>query len=239
MLAGCATPTRVALEAVGPPSSAVRPDEGTGRLVVHTPREQVTSGEVSYERYTSYNIRKPDGKPFQHVMNFTGPRDERPETVQLPAGQYSVEARAEGVGPVAVPVLIQALKTTEVHLERGWKPDMTGKNNSDLVRLPSGQIVGWRAPVKSAEPLDEHKAARADAIVKVRLVTSPDAVGVLAYALVETVAVIRNNTDQPVRKQFTVGFRDFHKGVPQGVSVIYLKLGKRSDGGTEWLLLED
>jgi hypothetical protein len=237
-LAACQT-ERVVLEAVGPMSPTARIEPGAGRLTVFTTREQFSSGEVAYSRYTGYDIRAADGKLFRHVQNHAGGGDEQPETISIPSGLYQVEAVAEGVGPVTIPVLIQAIKTTEIHLERGWKPDMADRKNSDLVRMPTGQIIGWRAPVKSPEPLDESRASRSDAVVKARLLHAPDTVGVAAYAIVETVSVIRNNTDRPIGGRFTVGSRDIHKVVPPGVSLLYLKLSRRADGGFEWFLIED
>jgi hypothetical protein len=78
-----------------------------------------------------------------------------------------------------------------------------------------------------------------DAIVKANLVRSPDVVGVAAYALFETMAIIRNNTDRPIANRFTVGSGALHKDFPQGVSTLYLKLVTRDNGGFEWFLVDD
>ena len=234
---GCAS-ERVVLEAVGPASVEARWANGPGKLVVFTEREQYSSAEVTYSRHTGYRVLSPDGKLVTYVRNQTGGHDEAPQAVSLPSGSYVVVGLAQGLGMVKAPVLVQALKTTELHLEPGWKPDVNGRER-DLVRLPNGQIVGWRAPVKSPIPLDEAKAQRADAIVRVKLLQAPDAVGTLAYSLVETVSVIRNNTSHSIAEKFTVGYRDLQHGVPAGVSIIYLKSTRRDGGGNEWRLLED
>lgn len=238
MLAACAT-ERVMLEAVGPASPGARIEGGPGRLIVFTAREETTSGEVTYHNYTGYRLLTPDGKLVQFVRNQTGGRDGLPDVVSLPPGSYVVEASAERFGAVTVPVMVQAFKTTEVHLRPGWKPDLEGRGKSDVIRLSDGQPVGWRAPVRSPESLDEDKARRADAVVKLKVVQMAETMGAAAYTLVETVAVLRNNSSHPVAARFTVGNRDILKSPPAGVSVQYLKLVPRSSGGFEWFLLED
>jgi len=235
-LSSCAVKP-LSLEAVGPINAVARSGDGEGRLVVFTKAEDHSNGDVNYSTPSSYRVLGADGKLFKYVQNRTDMHNVRPELVSLPAGWYTVVATAEDAGLVSIPVLIIALKTTEIHLEHGWKPELKDRSNRDLVRTPGGQIVGWRAPGKSAEPLDEKRAEKADAIVKVKLVRAADVIGTAAYALVETVAVIRNYTDQPIRKTFTVGYRNVHKEIPAETSIIYLKLVKRDSGGFEWQLL--
>jgi hypothetical protein len=47
---------------------------------------------------------------------------------------------------VAVPGIIAAHQTTTVHLEGGGqRSDRAGMNATDSVRLPNGQVVGWKA----------------------------------------------------------------------------------------------
>ena len=237
-LAGCAR-ERVMLEAVGPASPGTRVGDGPGRLVVFTAQEQTASGEVTYQNYTGYRVLTPEGKQVQYVRNQSGGRDGQPDFVSLPAGSYVVLATAERLGAVSVPVVVQALKTTEVHLRPGWKPDLADQAKSALIRFPNGQPVGWRAPTRGSDLLDEAKAARADAVVKVKVLQLPETMGTAAYALVETVAVLRNNSSQTVAARFTLGYRDIHKGPAGGVSIAYLKLVKRESGGFEWFLLED
>ena len=236
-LAACKT-ERVMLEAVGPASPSAHRDDGPGRLIVYTAREQSEQAYVSYFHYSSYSIFTPEGKLYAFVRNHQGVGDEPPQRVALPSGSYVVTGMAQGLGTVSAPVVVQAFKTTELHLESGWKPDPTYEHQADLVRLPNGQIAGWRAPVNAPVPLDDSKATRADAIVRVKLLQAPDTVGTLAYSLVETVSVIRNNTDQPILEKFTVGYHDLQNGVPAGVSTIYLKLAK-NHGSNEWRLLEE
>jgi hypothetical protein len=70
---------------------------------------------------------------------------QRPVGVGLPAGKYTVQARANGYGLVSVPVMILAGQNTLVHLEGGANFGNHPATDTDTVRLPEGQIVGWRA----------------------------------------------------------------------------------------------
>ena len=67
-----------------------------------------------------------------------------PPVVALPPGRYIVEARATDARRVRVPVAIEAGRTSIIHLDDNWKvPVSTPKD--ELVSLPSGSPVGWRA----------------------------------------------------------------------------------------------
>ena len=61
---------------------------------------------------------------------------------------YRIEAEAEagdqGVIKVAVPLAVEHGKTTVVHLEGDWTPP-GNYSDAEVVRLPGGQIAGWRA----------------------------------------------------------------------------------------------
>lgn len=237
-LAACAT-ERVLLEAVGPVSPGDHAGIGLGRLVVFTAQQQSSSGDVTYQHFTSYRVLDDQGKLVMFVRNESGGRDGNPDSVTLPSGSYLVQAMAEQLGAVTVPVVVQALKTTEVYLRPGWKPDASAQTKSAVIRLPNGQPVGWRAPSRGTDALDEAKAARADAVVKVKVIQLPDTMGTAAYAVVETVAVLRNNSSHAVVARFTLGYRNIQKGPPAGVSVVYLQLVKKENGVLEWFLLED
>ena len=52
-------------------------------------------------------------------------------------------ARANGYGTVTVAVVVAANRVTTVHLE-GGSSDETADNQNDTVRLPDGNMVGWR-----------------------------------------------------------------------------------------------
>jgi len=57
-----------------------------------------------------------------------------------------------GYGTVTVPVTIKPNRLTTVHLEGGtWWPSRSPIFESEPVRLPDGQIVGWRAGAGKAD----------------------------------------------------------------------------------------
>jgi hypothetical protein len=105
-----------------------------------------------YRRYyTSYKIFSPDGQLLQTVQNDNGTLAEGPREVALPPGTYRVIARANGRGFVTVPVVIVPDRVTTVHLEgaAAWS-EKSPLARSNPVRLPDGEIVGWRSPGSSA-----------------------------------------------------------------------------------------
>ena len=109
---------------------------------------------ITYRKqYTDYSVFPADGKDLvQAVHNDTGKLLEGPRTVELPAGNYRVIARANGYGTVTVPVRVKPNQLTTVHLEGGtWWPSKSPIFESEPVRLPNGQIVGWRADAGKAE----------------------------------------------------------------------------------------
>jgi hypothetical protein len=67
--------------------------------------------------------------------------------VTLPKGTYTVVAWSDTSGEVSVPVAIEAGRITVVHLEmeKDWKEASAVIRSSDLVRLPNGQPIGFRA----------------------------------------------------------------------------------------------
>ena len=98
-------------------------------------------------RYTDYRIFNADGKDLvQVVENNHDTLLNSPPPVALPPGSYRVVARANGYGSVTVPVVIKPAQLTTVHLEGSvWWPRGSPIFNSDPVRLPKGEIAGWRA----------------------------------------------------------------------------------------------
>jgi hypothetical protein len=70
--------------------------------------------------------------------------DEAPQIVRLPFGYFQVRAEAEGFGWVTVPVVIRAEEETVVRLDGTWT-DTPSANGREIVRLPNGRLVGWRA----------------------------------------------------------------------------------------------
>jgi hypothetical protein len=103
--------------------------------------------DLPYRRvHSDYSILTTDGKLLQTVHNDNGTSAGGPKEVLLPAGRYQVVARANGYGAVTVPIVIGTHQTTTVHLE-GGNPcgNMAPSGQANPVRLPDGEIAGWRA----------------------------------------------------------------------------------------------
>jgi hypothetical protein len=150
LLTGCATGNGPALDTVGPslpqPVSATSTD---GILVVYSAYEanaDFNSRNPDLPEYSDYRILTTDGKPLQRVRNNSETILQDPVSVELPPGKYQVIARANGYGNVTVPVMIEARQSTVLHLEGGdfWSGE-SACNQTNAVRLPDGQIIGWKA----------------------------------------------------------------------------------------------
>jgi hypothetical protein len=153
LLAGCASFQKgIVLEGVGPdPASVVNIGAVHGNLLVYSAYEidaDFSSRDPRRPEYSDYRILAGDGKPVEQVHNNSGTILQRPKEVELPAGAYQVEARANGYGIVTVPVTIAPGQITMVHLQGGvaW-PDHPAFDESNSVRLPDGEIVGWKSAV--------------------------------------------------------------------------------------------
>jgi len=151
LLTGCATgKCGLTLDAVGPvPAGPVAAGSTNGMLVVYSAYRvgaDFNSRDSRRPEYSSYKIFRADGKLLRRVGNDSGTELQDPVTVPLLAGNYRVVARANGYGDVTVPVVIATGQGTVLHLEGGnpW-PDESVFNHTNAVRLPDGQVVGWRA----------------------------------------------------------------------------------------------
>jgi hypothetical protein len=104
--------------------------------------------EFQYDpAHTDYTIYSQGGALLKRVRNARNPDDGEPALVPLPPGLYDIQAQAEDYArtvEVKVPVVIQAGRTTAVHLAGGWKPHHRYTDN-EVVRLPNGEIAGWLA----------------------------------------------------------------------------------------------
>jgi hypothetical protein len=102
-----------------------------------------------YQR-TDYEVYDPDGHRIKHVVNTVRPCDLTPRVVTLAPGKYIVVAKARHASRVSVPVEIVAGRMSKIHLDENWKlPVNTPKD--ELVSLPSGSPVGWRADTGKAQ----------------------------------------------------------------------------------------
>ena len=150
VLTSCVTsPRGLVLETVGPPPGETAEVGASGSLLVFSAFDPAADFNNSpyRNRYTDYRVYCSDGTQLvKAVHNDSGKLVEGPVRVDLAAGTYRVVARANGYGTVTVPVVIKASQTTLVHLEGShWWPKNSPIFDSNPVRLPSGQIVGWPA----------------------------------------------------------------------------------------------
>lgn len=149
-LAGCAmSPHAVVLDTVGPaPATAPNPADAKGLLTVYSAYQATAdfNNRDPYRReYSDYRILRPDGSLEQRVHNNSGSILQRPAQVSLPAGNYRVVAEANGYAEVTVPVVVAGGRETVVHLEGGFHwPNQRAFNETNSVRLPDGEVVGWR-----------------------------------------------------------------------------------------------
>ncbi len=152
LLISCAsTQPYVVAEPVGPPPASTH----VGFLKVYSAREPYNNDGIdSYPPHTGYTIYSADGKVFKYVQNHMGLFDAGPTVVTLPAGTYKVVAKADRYEKVTVPVMIEEGQTTSIYLEDSGMSNIAQVSESDLVRLPDGTIVGWRAKTlpKANEP---------------------------------------------------------------------------------------
>src|SRR6266436_4130989 len=152
VLSACAAGRRsVALAPVGPPPLAHATRAHEGRLMVYSALDIGIPGGRDYVHYHSgYRIYSVDGKPLKYIANRVGASEE-PGVVSLPPGRYTIVARAAAFGTVTVPVVIEAGKTTSVHLD-GSEPIGSSENSeSRFVSLPDGLIIDWRAKDEGRE----------------------------------------------------------------------------------------
>ena len=149
LLAGCASGQHsLTLAPVGPPTHQPVAVNDNGTLVVFSAYEVTAINQGDYEHrrhYTDYKLFSKDGKLLQVVHNDSNTVLREATHVNLAPGQYRVVARANGYGLVTVPLVIAKGQLTTIHLEGGGPWENEVRNQADAVRLPDGQIVGWRA----------------------------------------------------------------------------------------------
>ena len=148
-LCGCSSiRSGLVLDPVGPPPLASPGAGPTGTLMVYSAYEQGAEFNSPYYRrqHSDYQIFSADGKLLQAVHNDSGTLLITPKRIELPVGTYRIVAQANSYGRVTVPVVIGAQQVTPVHLEGNphW-PNRPELAKSNPVRLPDGEIAGWRA----------------------------------------------------------------------------------------------
>ena len=157
LVSGCASYRgHLVLDPIGPPLPRCAGIGAQGTLMVFTAYEVTAdfNGNPYRRRYSDYRILTADGqRVVEGVHNDKGFLAEGPRKVDLSVGTYRVEARANGYGQVTVPVEVCVGQTTTVHLEGSpWWPNPAVIAHSNPVRLPGGEIAGWRASGQ-AEPI--------------------------------------------------------------------------------------
>jgi len=138
-LAGCAAgPPFVVHEAVGPQRHRPRPE---GELVVYSATYVTASNQSLYPAHSDYTLSDQSGHPYD-IHNRAGLFGSDPAQVHLLPGRYEVKALRTDGGYVVVPVLIEAGEKTVLDLDGTTMPQQAA---NDVVRLPDGQVIGWRA----------------------------------------------------------------------------------------------
>jgi hypothetical protein len=155
LFTGCVSSEHgLTLAPVGPAPASTNPSGNQGYLLVYSAFQTTADfNRTPYRRqYSDYQILSSDGKEVvQTVHNDTGLLINGPKQVNLPVGQYRVVARANGYGTVTVPIVVRPGQSTLVHLEGSvWWPKSSAIHDSNPVRLPKGEIVGW--PAKPGPP---------------------------------------------------------------------------------------
>ena len=150
-VSGCASNrNHLTLDTVGP-SGPLNGNSAadSGTLVVYSAYKRnadFDSRDPYRQEYSDYSILTESGHFLRKVHNNSGTIFQDVVSVNLPSGKYQVVARANGYGFVTVPVIVAVQHSTVLHLEGGspW-PDASVFNQDNSVRLPDGQIVGYRA----------------------------------------------------------------------------------------------
>ncbi len=150
LLAGCVSSRPALVTApVGPPSLAPEPASPQGTLLVFSAFKVGMAdpgAPFGLQQHSDYQLRSENGKLVREILNGSGYQNRDPLPVHLAPGRYQISALSNGFGVVTVPVIIAAHQTTTVHLEGGGqRSDQAGLNAADSVRLPNGQVVGWKA----------------------------------------------------------------------------------------------
>ncbi len=149
LASGCASNPPIILDAaVGPARPIVQKSPPEGRLVVYSALDavSVTGGDDNPQQFhLDYKLLSFDGQLLKSVVNRESRISEAPATVSLPPGKYFVVARASSFSSVTVPVVIEVWKATIVHLDGSNQADWKQTPNADVVKLPDGTIIGWRA----------------------------------------------------------------------------------------------
>jgi len=109
--------------------------------VVYSATYVTASNQSLYPAHSDYTLSDQSGHPYD-IHNRAGLFGSDPAQVHLLPGRYEVKALRTGGGYVVVPVLIEAGQKTVLDLDGTTMPQQAA---NDVVRLPDGQVIGWRA----------------------------------------------------------------------------------------------
>jgi hypothetical protein len=99
------------------PAKAQAGELSQGSLEVYSATDEFNDGGLLYYAHSSYGIYALDGKLVKNVENHISRSDEKPATVSLPVGSYTVVARSEKNGYVRIPVMIKNGRRTLLTLD--------------------------------------------------------------------------------------------------------------------------
>jgi len=147
ILSACATPPLVVDQPIGPYEPA-RPSN-LGTLIVYSDTESL-NGDPEYLVHTNYTVLTSEGALVLEVDNHNSTVDIHPTPIALPAGRYKVIAKNQRYGDVSLVAVIQPGRETVIDLNEDMLPVRSARAGNaeadDWVRLPSGQIIGSKAP---------------------------------------------------------------------------------------------
>ena len=105
-------------EVIGPVVQPTGPLHApAGYLRVYTETRPFRNGDVTYYPHRSYKIYDEAGGLVQSVQNHKHNYDEKPTTVELPAGKYFVVPQGGGPGRPRIAVVIKGGEVTKVDVE--------------------------------------------------------------------------------------------------------------------------
>ena len=142
---GCAGPRFRSTSTTGNSGEEVRTPGGN--LIVYSAWDRFDTLDPEHQRHTPYVILSgpsDSANVVARVRNQSGPFGQEPELVDLPPGQYWVEARATNVGRVRVPVVIDSGRTARVFLDATTSPSEQAMQASNWVRQNPGPAFGWQ-----------------------------------------------------------------------------------------------
>jgi len=150
LLVGCASApvASVTLAPVAPSPFAARSLSADGSLEVFSRLSRrsddgnMGSTDPIWYQHTDYKVYDRDGRLRERVDNTVGHYDAAPTVVNLPPGEYRVQARSADYDWVNIPVTIKPGEITRVHLDGQWSPPGFAEKRQ-IVSLPDGRPVGW------------------------------------------------------------------------------------------------